>query len=239
MRKQRIAARPLADLAPDAENPRAITPEAAAGLRFSLDRYGDLAGIVYDASAGVLVAGHQRIDQLRAAGVERWEVEREADDGLTVPDGSGVEGTGWIAHASGRFRVRLVRWTPETRREANIVANSDQIAGHWRPELLLPMLPPLLALPALAPLRFADLADDVGAPWATIGSGDGTSPGQATHWGRTAAGDPNDVPILVGDLECFAARSLVASWLSRIAATGRPVRDVAREDIEAWLRGMS
>jgi len=70
--------RPLSDLAADPGNPRRITPEAAAGLRFSLDRYGDLSGIVFDAGAGVLVSGHQRLDQLRAAGVVEWTVEREA-----------------------------------------------------------------------------------------------------------------------------------------------------------------
>ena len=148
--------RPLSDLAADPGNPRRITPEAAAGLRFSLDRYGDLSGIVFDAGAGVLVSGHQRLDQLRAAGVADWTVERECDAGLTAPDGPGAEGTGWIAHTSGRFRVRLVRWTEQTRSEANVVANSDQIAGEWTPAALV-KLAPLAALPALAPLRFGEL----------------------------------------------------------------------------------
>jgi len=175
-------ARPLAELAPDPGNPRRITPEAAAGLRFSLDRYGDLSGIVFDAEAGVLVSGHQRLDQLRAAGVAEWTVERECDAGLTAPDGPGAEGTGWIAHTSGRFRVRLVRWTEQTRGEANLVANSDQIAGEWTPAAL-PKLAPLAPLPALAPLRFGELrmgiarlfpAADLHPPAVASGEGAGT-----------------------------------------------------------------
>ena len=184
------ASRPLADLAADPGNPRRITPEAAAGLRFSLDRYGDLSGIVFDAASGVLVSGHQRLDQLRAAGVAEWTVERECDAGLTAPDGPGAEGTGWIAHTSGRFRVRLVRWTEQTRSEANVVANSDQIAGQWTPAALA-KLAPLAALPALAPLRFGELRMGIARLF----------PDEAKNAGDDDVPDPPPVPVSrTGDL---------------------------------------
>lgn len=157
-------ARPLADLAADPDNPRDISPEAAAGLGVSVAHFGDLSGIVLDARAGVLVTGHQRLAQLRAAGATTWQVERECGAALTPPDGAGDEGAGYVAHPkTGRhFAVRIVRWSKRTRSAASLMANAPQIAGTFT-LAALPQLEALADLPEFAPLRLDALATDLRA----------------------------------------------------------------------------
>ena len=160
-----MTTRPLADLAPDPENARTITGEAATGLRFSLERYGDLAGVTFNAAAKHLVTGHQRIGRLAEAGAKTWQVETPAAaKGWTPPDGDAREGVGVIEHpkTGRRFGVRLVRWTAATSREANLVANSPHIAGAFT-ALALPQLEALAPLPELAPLRLDVLLADLRA----------------------------------------------------------------------------
>jgi ParB-like chromosome segregation protein Spo0J len=60
------------DLAPDPVNPREIGDDQRAGLGASLEIFGDLSGIVWNKRNGLLVAGHQRMERLRAAGAESW-----------------------------------------------------------------------------------------------------------------------------------------------------------------------
>ncbi len=55
----------LEDLKPAPWNPRTITKEALEGLKGSLDRFGDLSGLAYNACTGHLLARHRRIQALR------------------------------------------------------------------------------------------------------------------------------------------------------------------------------
>lgn len=112
------------DLAPADYNPRRIDEQAAAGLQASLEAFGDIAGITYNARTGRLVTGHQRVQQLKAQGARLV-----TDDGLAVekPD----TGEQW--------RVRVVDWDEETERAANIAANNQHIAGTFT-EALQPLL---------------------------------------------------------------------------------------------------
>jgi len=57
----------LADLRAASYNPREITQEALEGLGHSLEEFGDISGIVWNKRTGHLVAGHQRVEALRAA----------------------------------------------------------------------------------------------------------------------------------------------------------------------------
>lgn len=50
------------DLKPDPGNPRGIEEPAAAGLRMSLQAFGDIGGLVWNRQTGELVAGHQRVE---------------------------------------------------------------------------------------------------------------------------------------------------------------------------------
>lgn len=59
----------LAELLPADYNPRRINDKAMKGLRASLERFGELGGIVYNEQTGRLVGGHQRVKALAALGV--------------------------------------------------------------------------------------------------------------------------------------------------------------------------
>jgi len=111
---------PLKLLRPDPENPRGIDAEALAGLGVSVAQFGDLSSVVFNEQLGLLVAGHQRVKALEAAGATAFEREEGSD-------------TGWIAHpeTGERFRIRFVRWDLPRHRMANLVANSSEISGHY------------------------------------------------------------------------------------------------------------
>lgn len=64
----------LADLAPADYNPRRISPKAMQGLKASLERFGELGGIVFNRRTGNLVGGHQRVKALLALGETHAEV---------------------------------------------------------------------------------------------------------------------------------------------------------------------
>lgn len=64
----------LAELLPADYNPRRINDKAMKGLRASLERFGELGGIVYNQQTGRLVGGHQRVKALAALGVVDAEV---------------------------------------------------------------------------------------------------------------------------------------------------------------------
>lgn len=109
----------IEDLQPAKYNPRRIDKEAASGLRASLDKFGDISGIVFNVRTGNLVAGHQRVEQLKAMGAE-------------------------VVHEYGRaclkcgnevFRIREVDWDESTEVQANITANNPHIAGVFTEEL--------------------------------------------------------------------------------------------------------
>lgn len=65
---------PLAMLLPADYNPRKISDRAMKGLRASLERFGELGGIVYNKRTGRLVGGHQRVKALAAMGIDDAEV---------------------------------------------------------------------------------------------------------------------------------------------------------------------
>lgn len=64
----------LADLIPAPYNPRSISTEARAGLAASLDRFGLVQPIVWNARSGHVCGGHQRLDVLRERGVTHTDV---------------------------------------------------------------------------------------------------------------------------------------------------------------------
>lgn len=113
-------------LRPDPENPREITDEALEGLGVSLEEFGDLSGIVFNLRTGELVAGHQRVRRLRESGAAEF---------VRLPGpGPGTDAArGYVDHPKSgeRFDVRLVDWTRDKQRQANLVANSRAIAGHF------------------------------------------------------------------------------------------------------------
>jgi len=109
----------LEDLKPAQYNPRQISPEAIAGLKKSIRKFGDLSGIVWNKRTGNIVAGHQRLRSLKEE--FNGKIAVSGNDILT-PDGS-------------RFPIRTVDWDEATERAANIAANNPHIAGEFTPEL--------------------------------------------------------------------------------------------------------
>lgn len=139
----------LDDLRPAPYNPRQITDEAAEGLSVSLEKFGDISGIVWNQRTGHLVCGHQRVDQLR----KRWGISLRLEDGeITVPNGN-------------RYPVRVVDWDEATERAANVSANNPLIAGDF--DETLPAILEQLAQDdeeLFDSLRFDDLRDSIEIP---------------------------------------------------------------------------
>lgn len=136
-----------AELVGDAANPRKIGEEAARGLGNSLDRFGDLSGIVFNKRTGELVCGHQRMSQIR----QKWG-DRHI---LPIDEAAGLHGI----RIDDRhfFAVRIVDWSPALQRAANVAANSQRIAGEFTDDLAGYLLSVEAELSAEAP----GLLDDV------------------------------------------------------------------------------
>lgn len=109
----------ITTLAADPDNPRVITSIALEGLRFSMEDFGDLSGIVFNARTAQLVAGHQRVANLAAGGAMTWtKVDQDQ---------------GYIEHpkTGERFPIRIVDWPFDKQRRANLTANNPHIAGEF------------------------------------------------------------------------------------------------------------
>ncbi len=103
------------DLKPAPYNPRKIDSGAADGLGFSIERFGDLSGIVWNKRTGHIVAGHQRLTQLKARGAQLLN----GDVCISVQG------------ATKRFPVRVVDWSEVEEKAANLEANNPHISGSF------------------------------------------------------------------------------------------------------------
>jgi hypothetical protein len=110
---------PVSQINPAPYNPRTIKASAEAGLAASLEKFGDLSGIVWNQRSGHLVAGHQRVKQLRKLGAQL------VDGALVVS----------VRGESRRFPIRVVDWDDVTEKAANIEANNPLIAGEYTAEI--------------------------------------------------------------------------------------------------------
>ena len=111
----------VADLKPADYNPRTLEPEAAAGLAFSMDAFGDISGVVYNARTGNLVSGHQRVAQLPPEAI--------LGPLVATPDDKGTVGTSVIEHDGARWPVRIVDWDEPKEKAANLAANNAALQG--------------------------------------------------------------------------------------------------------------
>jgi hypothetical protein len=107
-----------AALTGDPANPREISETAAAGLGYSMAEFGDLSGLTFNLRTGELVAGHQRMSQIRA----KWG---------DLPIETLSPEHGQITTPVGVFPVRFVDWPKAKQRAANIAANSPEISGQF------------------------------------------------------------------------------------------------------------
>ncbi|MEZ6097262.1 MAG: hypothetical protein R3C03_24065 [Pirellulaceae bacterium] len=109
----------VGDLSADPANPREISKEAASGLGYSLEEFGDISGITFNVRSGQLVAGHQRIRQIfQKYGPLPIQRVDDSHGQIVTKDGQS-------------FFVRFVDWDEEKQRSANIAANSSTISGKF------------------------------------------------------------------------------------------------------------
>jgi hypothetical protein len=116
----------LDDLHANPENPRAAwTPDQLVAFRESLERFGDLGGIVFNRTSGHLVGGHKRVEVFRTAAVARVETIAQPRD----PQGTVAHGVVFVDGT--RFSYREVEWPPEIELAANLAANRWAAEWDW------------------------------------------------------------------------------------------------------------
>lgn len=106
------------DLRAYPNNPRTITDKAKEGLKYSVESFGDISGIVWNKRTGHLVCGHQRVKVLQEAGA--------------VFNTDGGAGPPMLILGSGEcFEIRVVDWDEDKEAAANLAANNEEISGDW------------------------------------------------------------------------------------------------------------
>jgi DNA modification methylase len=110
-------------LKPYHRNPRQITQKRFDRLTDTLDRLGDLGGIVHNILTDEIIGGNQRTRVFGEA------TQVEIIEKLDAPDEQGTIAHGFIVWRGHRFAYRQVQWDENTAAEANIRANVG--AGDW------------------------------------------------------------------------------------------------------------
>jgi len=114
----------LQDLTPNPENPRHITDEKLAALKKSLQKYGDLSGIVFNQKTGKLIGGHQRQKV-----IENAEVTLTKE--LSTPSSTGTVAYGNLEFDGEIHSVRIVEVDEVIEKEMNLAANQHARSASW------------------------------------------------------------------------------------------------------------
>jgi hypothetical protein len=137
----------LSELKPADYNPRSIDEESFEGLKYSLEEFGDLSGIVFNKATGNLICGHQRRNGL---------LEKYVDLSIVmVNDEIGCVQTpeGW------KYSVRFVDWSLKKEKAANLAANNPKIQGEFNSDVQLLIEEIKLESPDLARSLRIDVID--------------------------------------------------------------------------------
>jgi DNA modification methylase len=156
----------LDDLKANPKNPRTISKADYAALKKSIEKFGDLSGIVFNITTGQLVGGHQRTQAfLEVGGNKKIIYAWNTPDN---PNNVGTVAYGHVDIAGEHFTYREVKWPLEREMAANIAAN--RIQGNWDMDLLAEAnfmlheeFPDLLELTGQTPDEINNLLDAVGA----------------------------------------------------------------------------
>ena len=116
MAKRKRAVR-VADLHPSPGNPRQVTPAALSTLRGSMDKYGDLSGIVFNRRTRRLIGGHQRLKNFDHAN------DVVLTERLAKANKQGTVALGYIVRGAERWSYREVDVDKATEQEMNLRAN--------------------------------------------------------------------------------------------------------------------
>jgi len=117
----------ISELKPNELNPRKISEQNKKELKKSVDKFGDLSGIIYNRQTKRLVGGHQRTDLFPASATITKK-------DLNEPTRTGTVAEGYITSDGERFKYREVDWTKEIETAAMIAANKH--GGEWDKEIL-------------------------------------------------------------------------------------------------------
>jgi hypothetical protein len=131
----------IEDLKPAPYNPRKIDEASLRGLGKSIEKFGDISGIVWNKKSGHLVCGHQRLEALK----------KQYPD-LKIEDNV-------ILAGDKKFLIRIVEWDSKTEKLANIAANNSYISGTFdfvKLDEIIQELKPI-AMEDLMILRIEDL----------------------------------------------------------------------------------
>lgn len=144
----------LSDLKAAEYNPRSIDNKALEGLKFSIDEFGDISGIVFNNRTGNLISGHQRVKAIKEKFGDLNIVRLNDEEGFVEAPGKKI------------FKIRFVDWEEAKEKAANIAANSESIQGKWTEDASIILEDVALFTPELfARLNFSDLT----VPEFTIG----------------------------------------------------------------------
>jgi len=114
----------ISDLSAWEKNPRKITAAQARILRSTMEKYGDLSGIVFNSALGKLVGGHQRKTQLPDS------APITITDSFDPPTAHGTVCEGYIEWNGERYKYREVRWPDEKFHAAAAIA-ANEAGGDW------------------------------------------------------------------------------------------------------------
>ncbi len=118
----------VADLKPNARNPRKITDKRLSQLSKAVEEFGDLSGIVFNRKTKELVSGHQRLKLFEK------DTEITIDVAHKKPTKNGTVAEGFIVLRGERFPYREVSWDETRQKAATIAANNS--AGSWDNNIL-------------------------------------------------------------------------------------------------------
>lgn len=114
----------IADLKADTRNPRTISSRELKKLDESINRWGDLSGIVFNVHTQQLISGHQRMKTLKGRPSKLHRIEQPKDKYGTVA-------TGYVMYKGAKgdtikIPYREVNWSSkEEQWAANIAANAS------------------------------------------------------------------------------------------------------------------
>lgn len=117
----------LSELKKNELNPRKITDKKKALLKKSVEKFGDLGGIIYNVQTKRLVGGHQRSSILPEASTIKKE-------NLKKKSPTGTVAYGYIIIDDEKYSYREVDWDKKTEVEAMIAANKH--SGSWDRDVL-------------------------------------------------------------------------------------------------------
>ena len=123
--------KPFDELQLDPRNPRKMSDTKAHNLSLTMDKFGDLSGIVFNRRNGKLVGGHMRKQTIEQMGGNNRVVYTTKFD---VPDAQGTVALGFVWHNNTPYAYREVDWPEDWHLEANQAANNN--LGEWDWDLL-------------------------------------------------------------------------------------------------------